>query len=862
MQHDRAFWPLSEPTYRSGSGWDVFHPFRPRSQPSSYTPTNAPLSELRNALLQDLDEAVPLVSVEFFQDSLLPDLPLNVDVDAVINRLARRETYSKGRWKYWPQDPAVSDKTPEGVVTNEDVVFAHIATLSNDVKEACVITTHGLTDRDVKSVLKCNPSCIPHASSRQHRKNTRPDAYALLKSYDSDIHWCDVAIPGEFKKKSGQPQKQDNYEKVLWSMHWIMQEDARRRFVFGFTIANTSMRMWFCSRSEVLVSEEFDIMANRRALVDFLIRITFATRLQLGYDETIVRCPGLTGMDVSVVYEIAVRSDNKQKPPIKWYRTVRLISELGASTIRGRGTRVWEVVELDKPSGQAVGLRTYVVKDIWLDKGRRSEGIALEELYKKVSGTDAEDIFKKSFMTTRRYGDVYVHGRRPDITDCFKLSRLQSAPLPSCPEFLRIPIGPEPLKVVTTRQGTVTVANQAGNFPRQYTRYSDKVHHRVVFNEVGKPIFQVKSLHKAFSHIGQVFLGAWFAPFAAPVLTYGNVLIVGDQAKITDLEYAKEENDNSEPHDIRTGTLYFMSTEVYRHRYQHRSFVAGPGPGPAPPAPIDLNTDFTALSDAEEDIEAPIQASDAVDSLSTVAFRYNPLHDLESLFWLCLFLLLGATFKNDKHHSPSQIAGFGAKQEALYHRVFNDFSERIEIMVEGTAFSGLYSDLHPTVSAIMTHLESMRIVLVDAFVTMNADRPVPFSVGPETAGKMGAYVKPIIKRLREHDLEILVEEDFRPRGTGEVENGGDTGVDSQALQGSVEVDPCSNVVQSSERVTRSGTKKQFRSQANTATSSQETSADGVAPSRTREVDGCCYQEDDYSWRKIIHWEDHSTFASR
>ena len=41
-------------------------------------------------------------------------------------------------------------------------------------------------------------------------------------------------------------------------MNRLMREDPRRRFVIGFTIEDVSMRFWYCSRSDVLVSEEFN----------------------------------------------------------------------------------------------------------------------------------------------------------------------------------------------------------------------------------------------------------------------------------------------------------------------------------------------------------------------------------------------------------------------------------------------------------------------------------------------------------------------------------------------------------------------------------------------------------------------------
>jgi hypothetical protein len=38
----------------------------------------------------------------------------------------------------------------------------------------------------------------------------------------------------------------------------MMRNDPCRRFAFGITIENTTMRIWFCCRSVVLVSKAFD----------------------------------------------------------------------------------------------------------------------------------------------------------------------------------------------------------------------------------------------------------------------------------------------------------------------------------------------------------------------------------------------------------------------------------------------------------------------------------------------------------------------------------------------------------------------------------------------------------------------------
>lgn len=47
----------------------------------------------------------------------------------------------------------------------------------------------------------------------------------------------------------------------------MMSEDICRDFVYGFTIEDTSMKMWYCDRSNIVVSDEFDIHEVRMPFV-------------------------------------------------------------------------------------------------------------------------------------------------------------------------------------------------------------------------------------------------------------------------------------------------------------------------------------------------------------------------------------------------------------------------------------------------------------------------------------------------------------------------------------------------------------------------------------------------------------------
>lgn len=44
----------------------------------------------------------------------------------------------------------------------------------------------------------------------------------------------------------------------------MLQEDDRRRFTLGFTIEGRIMRLWYVSRADIFISQDFDFMAVSR----------------------------------------------------------------------------------------------------------------------------------------------------------------------------------------------------------------------------------------------------------------------------------------------------------------------------------------------------------------------------------------------------------------------------------------------------------------------------------------------------------------------------------------------------------------------------------------------------------------------
>ncbi|KAI0338811.1 hypothetical protein BDW22DRAFT_1362530 [Trametopsis cervina] len=184
------------------------------------------------------------------------------------------------------------------------------------------------------------------------------------------------------------------------------------------------MRLWFGSRSDLLVSEPFDVVRDQHALVQFFLSVMFAPLCLLGYDPTIMRSV-LTGDNEDRLYDITVRRiDEDDKARYHVYRTTYVVANFATQNMRSRGTRVWrarEVLGAGK-SGKLDNLdilgQWVVVKNYWIDDDRMPESKTLARILEaaKASG-DPEDeaLFNQHFFHVVCHGYVYVEGDNDHI---------------------------------------------------------------------------------------------------------------------------------------------------------------------------------------------------------------------------------------------------------------------------------------------------------------------------------------------------------------------------------------------------------------------------------------------------------------
>ncbi|EEB91237.1 hypothetical protein MPER_10437, partial [Moniliophthora perniciosa FA553] len=161
------------------------------------------------------------------------------------------------------------------------------------------------------------------------------------------------------------------------------------------------------------------------------------------------------------------------------------------------------------------------------------------------------------------------------------------------------------------------------------SHYKSKVHSRILMEYAGEPISKVTNLQTLMICLGQVVKALEYMYSAGYVhrdISIGNILYseVNSRiiARLGDLEYAKQISVPSEPHrNVKTGTPHFIASEVELGGYLFQ---------PDPAMPIDAQSVMYQGSGNTTTTQF---------SLPIVPFRFNYLHDLESVWWIMAYFV-------------------------------------------------------------------------------------------------------------------------------------------------------------------------------------------------------------------------------
>ncbi|KAI5993486.1 hypothetical protein EDD15DRAFT_896360 [Pisolithus albus] len=599
------------------------------------------------AVLRDLGE-IPSVSLDYFESHALPPLPQGVDVTKIKESLRDAAIWCEGsqRWAVFETNPKKSRKS-------EDDAFKPLSRVFDAVVREARKT---IGDRETTLKYGSRPAKSPTC---ERSNSTRPDAFLLLrekKSIDdktdtSNDSWNDIAVSFEFKKGTGEEDRKDDEKKVISSLHHIMRSDPCRRSTLGVTIENTQMRFWFTCRAITLVSKPFNFFTEPEHLIHFFCSLAFANEHQLGWDPTVQR----VCVEGKPQYNITVRTDEGKEMV---YQTTKVISDFSAHAMQGRGTRVFQA-RLTLQNGQPVhNAQPFVLKDSWRELGWAREDEILVQIFdglgkkydtKKVS--EARDYF----LTVLAAGDVIMDGKKDKTTSLLR----DADELP--PDFGLHPLPADDLpEWKSTRTGEGLTSNFSCVPPSvEKSQIHHRIHYRVVFKEVCQPIHDLKRLDTVFKTLMDIHKALQLLHSIGWVhraLSTGNALHFGGMGKLADLEYAQH-MDSSITHEVQPGTLEFMASEVEAQKYLFEPRGNKPR-GEGKPG--------------GGDFECP--------------FRFNPLHDMESLWWIATWTLYYHVDQRGSRPSSEQITQFYELFPGLLDTRFSTFSTPLQYNVLPASF--------------------------------------------------------------------------------------------------------------------------------------------------------------------------------
>jgi hypothetical protein len=188
-------------------------------------------------------------------------------------------------------------------------------------------------------------------------------------------------------------------------------------------------------------------------------------------------------------------SEDGQTVPIV-YRTEGILSDFAADALRGRGTRVFKARMLNPNTTEVEG-DPVALKDVWVDHDRDSEGEIRRKIEEEANDEDKPRI-RQYLMTVLHHGDVLVNYKRDHTRDLI----LRHAEVPSVDRFTLRRKMDQPESIMSTGSlPMVDAPGQARACYASYYQYSPKVHYRVVYKEVARPLYTIESLAIVFQSL-------------------------------------------------------------------------------------------------------------------------------------------------------------------------------------------------------------------------------------------------------------------------------------------------------------------------------------------------------------------------
>ncbi|KAL1742346.1 hypothetical protein HDZ31DRAFT_43487 [Schizophyllum fasciatum] len=702
------------------------------------------MDENRDVICKKID-AVPVLSVKSFIAHFLPSQKLSPrQLGSVVKKLKktwRNHEYfasnlsaeKKERAREWGtsyaplgtnncwNDYAVPPAKRQG--TEKDV-YLDLVDIHGQIVQCCLEVSSALEQTTALesngsrqlSSQKINPSMPDgvHQLTVEHGGAFDWDSCTVIEEYKTMEGCANGGVTSLEASRTARKLHFDNSKKIIWGMHHILRTDPRRRFTFGITFANTEARLWHYNRAVIVVSEPFDFNNAARTLIDVYSRFAFASVEELGYDPTMHLLrdhPSLDPMKPSSdQYRVDVSGQS--------YVTVDVLSNQAAENGFGRCTRVFRAYKEEDAEKQQI--KYYAIKDSWLEAGRQTELSIYQAIMKAIDGHDWKGLHAPA-PAKRKYLPSYRSEKPADpLYDLSAASRKSY--------FIPVIAGGK-VKVGDADDNTHTVIGRGYTFPlsgRKLYRVYDRValtdkdgsvmtgvtgnehltgnrnaedglflkvipareHHRIVMEE-GQKLLDDTEIKTVFSTVKDAAYALFIlhnCGFLYRDVSAGNILRHAGQGVLADLEYVRSV-DEMQVHHMRTGTADFVAAEVV-----HNDFLSIPK--------IKSEDRITREVDDSDDDETPADSQPV--ATPPLTWRFRDVHDLESIYWLALWLLFRHGTTRPVHSEYDPIKQKERYNEIFPHWEFSDKAAREDVLKDEDVLIGALKLLPEEWNAIMS----------------------------------------------------------------------------------------------------------------------------------------------------------------
>ncbi|KIW99446.1 uncharacterized protein Z518_11185 [Rhinocladiella mackenziei CBS 650.93] len=172
---------------------------------------------------------------------------------------------------------------------------------------------------------------------------------------DSTYHWSRILVPGEPKRNPCHDMATATWLDLARYVREVLAAQDTRRFVLGFTLCGSIMRLWEFDRVGGIASTPFNINRDGLQFVSVVLGFLWTGNEQLGFDPTVVESNGIRYMKIT-------RNGQPE----------RLVLETlmkRATSVIGRATTCWKAYRDGDESRTPL-----VVKDSWQFSERDEEG--------------------------------------------------------------------------------------------------------------------------------------------------------------------------------------------------------------------------------------------------------------------------------------------------------------------------------------------------------------------------------------------------------------------------------------------------------------------------------------------------------